>query len=355
MNDVNWWLMALAFVLGLALTLAFMIRRVVREVPVYGAAGASAAANLVGTTPKATEADVDLPDAELPKASASGTGAAAAGAAGLAGAAKLVGSRGSGAGDEKPYGAGSLRLAAGADAPAGYTVKANEDSMQYHTTDSPSYAQTIAELWFTEESAAKKAGFTRWDAAGDAATTKLVGARGGAAGDAATTKLVGAQGGDAGEEPYGAGSLRLATGSADAPAGYTIKGNEDSMLYHTPDSPSYKQTIAEVWFREEDAAERAGFARWDKGRKAAGAATLAATEPEVPPGPHGPGSATPGSGGSGPAGWTIKGNEDSKLYHSPESPSYEVTIAEVWFRDAATAEAAGFNRWDSGKSQRGQN
>ena len=39
MNDVNWWLRALAFVLGLALTLAFMIRRIVREVPVYGAAG----------------------------------------------------------------------------------------------------------------------------------------------------------------------------------------------------------------------------------------------------------------------------------------------------------------------------
>ena len=69
-------------------------------------------------------------------------------------------------------------------------------------------------------------------------------------------------------------------------------------------------------------------------------------------GPHGPGSAKPGAGGSGPEGWTIKGNEDSKLYHSPESPAYGRTIAEVWFRDAETAEAAGFNRWDSGKSQR---
>ena len=34
MNDVNWWLMALSFLLGLLLTLAFMIRRVTREVPV---------------------------------------------------------------------------------------------------------------------------------------------------------------------------------------------------------------------------------------------------------------------------------------------------------------------------------
>jgi uncharacterized membrane protein ArfC len=71
-------------------------------------------------------------------------------------------------------------------------------------------------------------------------------------------------------------------------------------------------------------------------------------------GPHGSGSAKPGAGGSGPDGWTIKGNEDSKLYHSPESPAYGRTVAEVWFRDAETAEAAGFNRWDSGKSQLGE-
>jgi uncharacterized membrane protein ArfC len=160
MNDVNWWLMALAFVLGLALTLAFMIRRVVREVPVYGTAGASPAANLVGAKPDAAEADADRPDAEIPKARASGAGAVAAGAAG---AAKLVGSRGDGG--EEPYGAGSLRSATGsADAPAGYTIKGNEDSMRYHTPDSPSYKQTVAEVWFTEESAAKRAGFTRWDA-----------------------------------------------------------------------------------------------------------------------------------------------------------------------------------------------
>ena len=85
------------------------------------------------------------------------------------------------------------------------------------------------------------------------------------------------------------------------------------------------------------------------------AAKFTATEPAAPPGPHGPGSAEPGTGGSGPEGWTVKGDEDSKLYHSAESPSYAVTRAEVWFRDVETAEAAGFNRWDSGKSQRGKN
>jgi len=38
-----------------------------------------------------------------------------------------------------------------------------------------------------------------------------------------------------------------------------------------------------------------------------------------------------------------------------ESPSYNETIAEVWLRDVETAEKAGFARWDSGKSQRGEN
>lgn len=74
---------------------------------------------------------------------------------------------------------------------------------------------------------------------------------------------------------------------------------------------------------------------------------------QTPAEPHGPGSIGPDANGAGPQGWTVKANEESKLYHSPESPSFGVTRAEVWFRDVETAEAAGFNRWDSGKSQRG--
>jgi hypothetical protein len=166
---------------------------------------------------------------------------------------------------------------------------------------------------------------------------------GATAGGVAAAKFVGS-GERSDESPYGAGSFR----GASAPSGYDIKGNEDSMLYHTTDSPSYQQTIAEVWFLDEDTARRAGFTHWREGRRDA-----AATGSELPPGPHGPGSATPADDGSGPAGWNVKGNEDSMLYHSEESPSYGVTRAEVWFRDVETAEAAGFNRWDSGKSKRG--
>lgn len=39
------------------------------------------------------------------------------------------------------------------------------------------------------------------------------------------------------------------------------------------------------------------------------------------------------------------------LYHGPDSPSYETTIAEVWFKDEQTAAAAGFQRWDSRREQ----
>ena len=70
--------------------------------------------------------------------------------------------------------------------------------------------------------------------------------------------------------------------------------------------------------------------------------------------PYGEGSHAPLEDGSQPDGFPIKGNEDSMLYHTTESPYYGRTVAEVWFRDVATAEAAGFNRWDSGKSQRGK-
>ena len=43
------------------------------------------------------------------------------------------------------------------------------------------------------------------------------------------------------------------------PKGFDIKGNEDSMKFHTPESPWYDQTIPEVWFDSAEAAEKAGF------------------------------------------------------------------------------------------------
>lgn len=62
--------------------------------------------------------------------------------------------------------------------------------------------------------------------------------------------------------------------------------------------------------------------------------------------PYGPGSARSAADGSGPEGWAIKGNADSGLFHTEESPGYENTRAEVWFADEASAIAAGFRHWD---------
>jgi large subunit ribosomal protein L4 len=58
--------------------------------------------------------------------------------------------------------------------------------------------------------------------------------------------------------------------------------------------------------------------------------------------PYGPGSALPLADGSAPEGFTIKGNADSGLYHTPESPWYGRTKAEFWFASEAAAKAAGF-------------
>jgi large subunit ribosomal protein L4 len=54
---------------------------------------------------------------------------------------------------------------------------------------------------------------------------------------------------------YGKDSYR----GDEPPTGFDIKGNEDSMKFHTPESPWYGRTIAEVWFKSEKAAEKAGF------------------------------------------------------------------------------------------------
>lgn len=61
---------------------------------------------------------------------------------------------------------------------------------------------------------------------------------------------------------------------------------------------------------------------------------------------YGPGSAMPAEDGSGPAGWTIKGNAGSMLFHTTESPSYDGVRAEVWFDSEESARAAGFAHWD---------
>ncbi len=123
------------------------------------------------------------------------------------------------------------------------------------------------------------------------------------------------------EAPYGEGS------SATQADGFDIKGNADSMKYHVPGSPHYDRTDAEVWFASTEAAEKAGFEPTGWGTDH----------------PYGEGSHAPlEDPAAAPDGYPVKGNADSMKYHTPESPYYDRTVAEVWFADTDAAEAAGF-------------
>ncbi|MEO9239065.1 MAG: 50S ribosomal protein L17, partial [Jatrophihabitantaceae bacterium] len=143
-----------------------------------------------------------------------------------------------------------------------------------------------------------------------------------------------------------------------------IKGNASSKLYHRPGTQFYDSTVAEVWFATDEAAEKARGTKLapmkaptgrtaeiaeDAAAESATAAKVAdeaaeakaaeATDAEAP---HGEGSHAPLEDGSQPDGFPIKGNASSKLYHVPDSPFYDRTVAEVWFADTEAAEAAGY-------------
>src|SRR6478752_6625965 len=64
----------------------------------------------------------------------------------------------------------------------------------------------------------------------------------------------------------GAGAVPGPDGAAPGPE-FTIKGNADSMLFHTPESPYYARTRAEVWFRTAEEAAAAGFTEWRPHRR----------------------------------------------------------------------------------------
>lgn len=322
MHDVNWWLMTLAFLLGLLLTLALTIRKVTREVPVARTVTAGIA-----------KPRLDKPD--LGKVA----GAAAVGGAAL-GAAKKVEKKAEKVQakvaekvvhvekkvekvekkvdktvekivqkvehtdviDVAPYGSGSIRVTARKVGPAGYTIKGDKDTGRYFTSDSPEYAEIEAEVWFANEESAAKAGFLRWDAKGD----RMVGLVAGA--ETVVTE----------EHSAGDASLVIVDdGIAEA-----------------------KTVIVDDGFADADA---------DLVIVEGGPARRSATVQPVAQGtatPYGKGSSSAAADGSGPAGWLVKGNADSGLYHGPDSPFYDQTIAEVWFVDEATAAAAGFKKWD---------
>jgi hypothetical protein len=135
-NGPNWWLFALAFVLGAALTWVLMVRRVRREVPVHeprisaGAAILDAAQPKTPKTPRRVDVTGDSHEAEE---------------------SDVV----------EPYGPGSVRLAIGtADAPVGYPVKIDEAATTLHAPGSAGYEELVADVFFSDVAAAERAGFS---------------------------------------------------------------------------------------------------------------------------------------------------------------------------------------------------
>ena len=72
------------------------------------------------------------------------------------------------------------------------------------------------------------------------------------------------------------------------------------------------------------------------------AVSTSSTDEAAAEGEFGADSAAPLEDGSAPEGFEIKGNKNSMKFHAPSSPWYARTNAEVWFRSAEAAEAAGF-------------
>ncbi len=68
-------------------------------------------------------------------------------------------------------------------------------------------------------------------------------------------------------------------------------------------------------------------------------ATTETSSPSLPMG-----AKAPLKSGGAPKGYEVKGNQDSMLFHEPDGQWYDATDAELWFRTAEDAEAAGFTR-----------
>jgi uncharacterized membrane protein ArfC len=67
--------------------------------------------------------------------------------------------------------------------------------------------------------------------------------------------------------------------------------------------------------------------------------------PTVKSAPYGPGSAQATLDGTGPAGWLVKGHSETRLYYTPDDPTYDSTVPQVWFKDEESAVRAGFAPW----------
>ncbi len=108
-------------------------------------------------------------------------------------------------------------------------------------------------------------------------------------------------------------------------------------------SKSKNAAAATVAAADQDAAEAAADETTEGDLEGVAAvADTSAADAVATDGGFGEDSAAPLEDGSAPEGFDIKGNKDSMKYHRPDGQWYDATVAEVWFRTAEAAEAAGF-------------
>jgi small subunit ribosomal protein S2 len=166
-------------------------------------------------------------------------------------------------------------------------------------------------------------------------------------GDAAQAATA-ATGGDAttdtpAEESTGA----AATGAEAADAAEaTDEGNDEAGA--TTEQSAETESTTEQSAETESTTEQSAETEATTEQSAETEATESADAPKAfaavdgEQGEFGPDSAPANEDGSAPEGFEIKGNKDSMKFHAPSSPWYSRTNAEVWFRTAEAAEAAGF-------------
>jgi large subunit ribosomal protein L4 len=143
---------------------------------------------------------------------------------------------------------------------------------------------------------------------------------------------------------FTAGALATFTASSSAP-----------VAAAAPVAPAKAEKVekAEKPAKAEKAAtlvEAADAAPAPKATKAAKAAEVVAEASADAPAQLPAGAAAPLEDGSAPEGYSVKGNADSGLYHEPDGRWYDATVAEFWFKTAEDAQAAGFTKAGSKKS-----